>query len=88
VYDGFLWNFEDNEFVLLDGRGFRNWFLIRSRLGDRLLLRFKATVDHLLTRTNVQPRDLNNQPVYPAEFPGDNVRDQVTSFRVQLDYTF
>jgi hypothetical protein len=80
VYDGFLWNFEDNEFVLLDGKGFRNWFLVRSRLSDNLLLRFKLTNDSPLTGTNI---------LYGQGGPiGDEVRGNQTAFRLQLDYTF
>lgn len=80
VYDGFLWNFEDNEFVLLDGQGFRNWVVVRSRLSDNMLMRFKVTHDNPLTRTSV---------LYNRTTPmGDEVREKETSFRLQLDYTF
>ncbi len=80
VYDGFLWNFEDNEFVLLDGKGFRNWLLIRSRLSPNLLLRFKMSHDNSLSGTNI---------VYGRSVPiGDEVRGNETAFRLQLDYTF
>lgn len=80
VYDGFLWNFEDNEFVLLDGTGFRNWILVRSRLSDRMLMRFKVTSDHLLTKSSVL--------VDRVDATGENVRARETAFRLQLDYTF
>lgn len=92
MYDGFLWNFEDNEFVLLDGEGFRNWAMVRTRLSDNLLLRFKFTHDRPRTRTNVQARDLDNSPVDldtgEVYAIGDNLRKRDTAFRVQLDYTF
>ncbi len=80
VYDGFLWNFEDNEFVLLDGSGFRNWMLVRSRLSDRMLLRFKVTTDRLFTKSSVL--------FGRSSVTGDDVRGLETAFRVQLDYTF
>ncbi len=87
MYQGFYWNFEDTEFVLLDGTGFRNWISVRSRLSDNLSLRFKLTNDQLKTGF-IQARDLDNQPVDPARGEGDNVRDNLTAFRVQMDYTF
>ncbi|HEV2105597.1 MAG TPA: hypothetical protein VGU27_07675, partial [Candidatus Eisenbacteria bacterium] len=46
VYDGFLYNYEDNEFVVVDGRGFRNWVMLRSRLSPNLSWRLKWTTDH------------------------------------------
>jgi DNA uptake protein ComE-like DNA-binding protein len=83
MYDGFLWNFEDNEFVLLDGRGFRNWALVRSRISEHLLLRFKVTNDRQVGRSSIlYGREIPNQP------PGNDVRLQDTAFRLQLDYTF
>jgi hypothetical protein len=75
VYQGFLWNFEDNEFVLLDNTGFRNWIMVRSRLGDRLMLRAKLTTDRYQPKTNVTR-------IATEDRGGEN------SFRLQLDYTF
>ena len=80
VYDGFLWNFEDNEFVLLDGTGFRNWMMVRSRISDNLLMRFKFTTDRLSSKSSVL--------FGRGGVEGDEVRGQETSFRLQLDYTF
>jgi DNA uptake protein ComE-like DNA-binding protein len=86
MYDGFLFNFEDNEFVVVDGKGFRNWILLRSRLSDSLLLRFKVTNDRRLTQTNVDIRSFNDPSGSPID--GDNARRESTAFRLQLDYTF
>lgn len=86
LYDGFLYNFEDNEFVVVDDVGFRNYFLVRSRLSDAMLLRFKLTHDRLLTRNNIDVRSFENP--YGFLYEGDNTRAQQTSFRLQLDYTF
>ena len=88
IYDGFLYNFEDNEFVALDGTGFRNWFLVRSRLSNQLSWRLKYTVDNQAVVSNLQLRDFEN-PVDPSLRPeGVAVKDNVNSFRFQLDYTF
>ena len=86
IYDGFLWNFEGNEFVLLDGTGFRNWFKIQSRVSERMLFQLKVTRDHNLPKTYVDVRDfgdpLGNEP--DAEYaPKDD-----TIVRLQMDYTF
>src|SRR5678816_2060014 len=83
IYDGFLYNYEDNEFVVLDDTGFRNWFLVRSRFSDATMLRFKITHDRPITRTNVDIRNFNDPTGVP--FEGDNVRRKQTSFRLQLD---
>ena len=85
VYDGFLWNFEGNEFVLLDGNGFRHWVQIESRVSDRLLCQLKVTRDHNLPR-EVDVRyfgdPFGNDPD-ASRVPGDD-----TTVRLQMDYTF
>jgi DNA uptake protein ComE-like DNA-binding protein len=86
IYDGFLYNYEDNEFIVLDDTGFRNWFLVRSRFSDSMMMRVKVTQDRPLTRTNVDIRQYGNE--YGFWYEGDNVRRRNTSFRLQLDYTF
>lgn len=85
VYDGFLYNYEDNEFSVMDGRGFRNWFLMRSRLSDRLSWRFKWTNDHQVTKTYVDFRDFGN--LVPPTPDTSNAPDSRSWFRLQLDYS-
>ncbi len=86
IYDGFLYNFEDNEFVVVDGVGYRNWFLLRSRLSPNLSWRFKWTTDHQLARTYV---DIRNFGDLVAPTPdATNARGDQTSYRFQLDYSF
>ena len=85
LYEGFLWNFEDNEFVVVDGNGMRNWFLIQSRLDDHFLVRFKMTNDRQRTRDNLEIRDYANST--PSELRAGDKR-QYTAFRLQLDYNF
>jgi hypothetical protein len=86
IYDGFLWNYEDNEFMVIDDVGFRNWFLVRSRLSDALIFRFKLTHDRNLTRHNIDVRSFE-API-GAEFEGADTRSAQTAFRLQLDYAF
>ncbi len=87
MYDGFMWNFEGNEFVLLDGQGFRNWFKVESRVSERMLFQLKITRDHNMPRTYVDARsfknvDFANNPD-ATYVPGDD-----TLVRLQMDYTF
>jgi hypothetical protein len=86
IYDGFLYWYEDNEFLLLDGTGIRNYFMVRSRVGDSMLLRFKLAHDRSFTKTGVDIRNFNDPYQFPYE--GDQVRATFASFRLQLDYTF
>jgi len=76
MYDGFLYNFEDNEFIVVDDIGFRNYFLLRSRISDALLMRFKLIHDRLFNRNNL------------ITAPGVDTRASRTAFRLQLDYTY
>ncbi len=86
IYDGFLWNFEGNEFVTVDGRGFRNWFQLESRVSDRLLYQLKITRDHNLPHTWVDIRSYGDPS--GSEPDGDYAARDITSVRMQIDYTF
>ena len=86
MYDGFLWNFEGNEFVVVDGRGFRNWAKIESRVSDRLLFQLKVTRDHNLPRTYLDVRAY--QDAYGQEIESSYAPRDWTVFRMQMDYTF
>lgn len=87
VYDGFFWNFEGNEFVLLDANGFRNWFKVESRVSERLLFQLKVTRDHNMPRTWVDVRQYGDtaagEEPDATYVPGDD-----TIVRLQMDYTF
>ena len=84
MFSGFLWNFEDNEFIVVDGTGIRTWALLRSRMSDNLILRFKFTVDDRRVRNNVEIRQFNES----RDVEGKNIRNTFTAFRLQLDYNF
>jgi hypothetical protein len=86
MYDGFVWNFEGNEFVVVDGRGFRNWTKIESRISEQLLFQLKVTRDHNLPRTYLDVRAY--QDVYGQDIESSYAPRDWTTFRMQLDYTF
>jgi DNA uptake protein ComE-like DNA-binding protein len=85
VYDGFLWNFEGNEFVLLDGQAFRNWVQVESRVSDRLLCQLKVTRDHNLPK-EIDVREFGDP--YGNDPDATRVPGNDTIVRLQMDYTF
>jgi DNA uptake protein ComE-like DNA-binding protein len=87
LYDGFFWNFEGNEFVLMDGNGFRNWFKVESRISERMLFQLKVTRDHNLPRTYVDVREWDNDDYGINPESIYQPKDQ-TFVRLQMDYTF
>ena len=87
-YDGFLWNFEDSEFAVMDGKALRYWFSISDRLSDRLSLKVRWTNDHNYPLSYVDARDYNQNPPGNPEPDGWYVRDDSTSFKVQVDYSW
>jgi hypothetical protein len=86
IYDGFLWNFEGNEFVLLTDNGFRNWLKVESRVSERLLFQLKVTRDHGIPDTYIDNRDFGEE-VAPTPDASYAPKDQ-TFVRLQMDYTF
>lgn len=86
VYKGFLWNFEDNEFLAVDGTGFRNWLMIHSALSNNLSWRLKYTVDSQQPVTFLDVRNFES-PLTPTP-DGKNVKSSTNSFRFQLDLNF
>jgi DNA uptake protein ComE-like DNA-binding protein len=85
VYDGFVWNFEGNEFVLMDGKSFRNWLHIESRVSDRLLCQLKVTSDHNLPY-DVDVREFGDP--FGESPDASRVPNNSTTVRLQMDYTF
>ncbi|HVP39973.1 MAG TPA: helix-hairpin-helix domain-containing protein [Candidatus Saccharimonadales bacterium] len=88
VYDGFLWNYEDNEFLTVDGTGFRNWVALISRLSSNLSWRLKYTVDFQQPVTWIEVRQYPDSPTTPPSPGPTNARRVQNSFRFQLDYSF
>jgi len=85
IYDGFFWNFEGNEFVLLDGKSFRNWLNIESRLSDRLLCQLKVTRDHNLP-LDIDAREFGDP--FGNDPDASRMPNDETKVRLQMDYTF
>ena len=86
IYDGFFWNFEGNEFVLLDDKGWRNWFKVESRISERMLFQLKVTKDHKLPGTYLDVREYGDasEPTPDATYvPKDDLY-----VRMQIDYSF
>ena len=86
MYDGFFWNFEGNEFVLLTDNGFRNWFKVESRVSQRLLFQLKVTRDHGMPSDSIDIRRFGSA-VAGTPYSTYAPRDQ-TFVRLQMDYTF
>jgi DNA uptake protein ComE-like DNA-binding protein len=86
IYDGFLWNFEGNEFILLDGKGFRNWFKVESRVSEHLMFQLKVTRGHSLPGTYLDIRNYDEALGFDPE--GRYQPVDWTTYRLQMDYTF
>ncbi|MBT4292701.1 hypothetical protein HOD41_08415 [bacterium] len=86
LYNGFLWNFEGNEFVMVDGKGFRNWLKIISRVSPRMLMQVKVTRDHNMPSTYIDARNFGDE--YGDSPESTYAPRDFTTFRVQMDYTF
>lgn len=86
VYDGFFWNFEDSEFIVLDGESYRYWFSVSDRISDRLALRFKYTIDQMRPQSYIDARNFNDP--FGPDPEGSNVRDENRSYRLQIDYSW
>ena len=86
VYDGFVWNFEGNEFVLLDGNGWRQWFKLESRISERMLVQLKVTRDHHEPRDNIDIRRFGEE--YGEDIDASHVPQDDLFVRLQLDYSF
>jgi hypothetical protein len=86
MYDGFFWNFEGNEFVLLDSRGWRQWFKVESRIAERMLFQLKVTRDHKDPGSYLDIRDYGDD--LPPTPDGTNIPCDDLYVRLQIDYSF
>ncbi len=87
-YDGFLWIFEDGQFTVRDSKSLRYWIAISDRISDHLAIRFRWTNDHANPLTYVDAREYNENPTGNPEPDGWYVRDDINTFRLQLDYSW
>jgi len=86
VYDGFFWNFEGSEFVLLDATGWRQWVKVESRISDRMLVQLKVTRDHREPRDNIDVRRYGEE--YGQDYDATYVPRDDVYVRLQVDYSF
>jgi DNA uptake protein ComE-like DNA-binding protein len=88
MFDGFFWNFEDSEFVVLDGEGLRYWFSISDRITDHLSLYGKVTWDQGAHRTYCDVRKYNEDDEEFSSSWNDApfVERSNFSYRLQIDY--
>jgi DNA uptake protein ComE-like DNA-binding protein len=85
AYDGFVWYFEESEFMPIDGRNsMKFWVNFQDRVSDRLWLEVKAAWDRGQPITNVDVREYN-QP-YGDTIDYDFLVMKHDYFRIQLDY--
>lgn len=89
AFKGFFWNFEDTEFMVVDGEGTRFWMSIWDRLSDHISLYLKAAW-HRENPTNWRDARLYNGEFEFNSLPNDAPLEmrESTQFRLQLDYTW
>jgi hypothetical protein len=84
-YHGFLWFFEETDFVAVDRRNsVRFWASVQDRISDNLWIELKAAFDRGLPLTNTDVRQYNQ--FYGREIDADNIIDKEKYFRIQIDY--
>jgi DNA uptake protein ComE-like DNA-binding protein len=85
TYDGFVWYFEESEFMPIEGkRSLKLWVNFQDRLSERLWLEIKAAWDRGQPVTNTDVRQYN-QP-YGESIDYDFLVMKKSYFRIQLDY--
>jgi hypothetical protein len=86
VYKGFIWTFEDRDFVTMDGDAMRSWISISDRLSDRTSLYFKMRYDKGFTGSGLDVRKYNDPYGVPIE--SDHFRDENISYKFQMDVSW
>ena len=91
-YQGFLWNFEDTQFVVMDSKSgaIRYWLSMYMRLNTNLSMRMKYTAEHHKPISNVAfepyPDTLTQNP--DKRFTADWLRKYDNIFYMELNYNF
>jgi len=84
-YNGFIWFFEENDFVAVDNRNStRYWISIEDQITDRFWLELKASYDRGLPITNTDIRRYNQQ--YGLDIDAPSIINRQRYFRIQIDY--
>jgi DNA uptake protein ComE-like DNA-binding protein len=85
AYDGFVWYFEESEFMPIDGRNsVKLWVNFQERISDMLWLEIKGAWDRAEPITNVDVREYNRP--YGDSIDFDFLLRKHNYFRIQLDY--
>jgi len=88
IYKGWLWNFENNDFAILESEktdAMRLWFAVTDRMAKNLSVTLKLSVDTPLTSTNFDSRDLYDDD---GVLEGGVIRNTNTAWLLQFDYFF
>jgi DNA uptake protein ComE-like DNA-binding protein len=84
-YNGFIWFFEQSDFVAVDNRNsMRFWISAQDRVSDNLWIELKAAYDRGIPVTNLDVRQYNQ--AYGKTIDADYLVDQNRYFRLQIDY--
>ena len=84
-YNGFVWFFEESDFVAVDKRNSaRFWASAQDRISDNLWIELKAAYDRGIPLTNIDVRQYNQ--AYGSSIDADYVVNSDRYFRIQLDY--
>jgi DNA uptake protein ComE-like DNA-binding protein len=84
-YNGFLWFFEESDFVATDRKNSaRFWASIEDRISDNLWIELKAVFDRGVPITNTDVRQYNQY--YGKDIDADNIINREKYFRIQIDY--
>ena len=84
-YNGFLWFFEESDFVASDKKNsMRYWISVQDRLSDNLWIELKAAYDRGLPITNTDVRRYNQY--YGADIDAESIMNREKYFRIQIDY--
>ncbi len=88
-YQGFFWNWEDTQFIVLDSQrgALRTWWSMYARLNHHFALRLKYTLDHHKPMTNIGFNDVRD-PEPGRAYGTDNLRSNNHFFFVEFDYNF
>ena len=88
-YEGFFWNFEDTQFIVLDSQrgALRTWWSLFARLNHYFSFRIKYTLDHHKPMTNISFNDVRN-PVAGQANSADIMRKNNSYFYLEFDYNF
>lgn len=91
-YKGFLWNFEDTQFMVMDSRkgALRYWLSLYMRLSHHFSMRMKYTADHNATISNIQfqpyQSTLDQNP--DKRFDALYLRPSSSLYYLELNYNF